>query len=112
MKKSRVIFLFILGGLIAIYSTVNFRTQSTYENLNKEIDSLQTSIKENHEKIEQYDKTIEVIKDSIVKLDNRVEENNKQIEKIEKEYDEKLDSIGSLYSSELQLYVSKRYKDK
>ena len=36
----------------------------------------------------------------------------KQIEKLNQEYDQKFDSIASLHSSDLQIYVSKRYGTK
>lgn len=111
-KKPKAIFILILAGLISVYAVVNFRTQSSYENLNEQIDSLQNSIKENQLVIESYDETIKTIKDSITKLDRKVANNNKQIEKLNQEYDQKFDSIASLHSSDLQIYVSKRYGTK
>ena len=111
-KKSKAIIVLILAGLISVYALVNFRTQSSYENLNVQIDSLQHSIEENQLIIESYDETIKVIKDSIQRLDRRVVNNNKQIENLNKEYDKKLDSVTNLYSSELQDYVSNRYRNR
>lgn len=111
-KKSTITLILVFTGLITVYALVNMRTQSTYKDLNNQIDSLQNTIERNQEIIESYDETIETIKDSIVRLDTKVAENNKQIEQLDKEYDEKFDSIATLYTSELQEYVSNRYKDK
>ena len=111
-KKPKAIIVLILAGLISVYAIVNFRTQTSYKDLNVQIDSLQNSIEENKLVIESYDETIKTIKDSIVKLNRRVVNNNKQIENLNKEYDQKLDSITNLYSSELQNYVSNRYGGK
>lgn len=112
MKKSHITLIIILCGLIGVYVTVNMRTQSTYKDLNNQLDSLQHSIEVNQTIIESYDEKIELIEDSIVKLDNRVADNKKQIQKLNDEYDKKFDSISTFYSSDFEEYISKRYENK
>lgn len=112
MKKTHITLIVILISILFVYITISMRTQTTYKDLNKQIDSLQHSIEINHTIIESYDEKIEIIKDSIVKLDNKVAENNKQIENLDKEYDKKFDSIATFYSSDFQEYISKRYENK
>jgi peptidoglycan hydrolase CwlO-like protein len=112
MNSSKTTFIIILVMLLSVYFTVNFRTQSTYKDLNKQIDSLEHSVSVNNTIIESYDKKMDIIRDSIIQIDNKIVVIKDSIAKLDKEYDKKFDSITSFYSSDLQEYVANRYKDK
>lgn len=113
MKNSILLYIVIMILAVIAYNTFhNSRDKRAFKELDKQIDSLETSIENNEKVIESYDQKMEVIRDSVEVLDNRVEENNKKLEKIDQEYEQKFDSISNFYSSELQEYVARRYKDK
>lgn len=111
-KNSILLYVIIMILAVIMYNTFNSKNNNSFKDLNNQIDSLENSIENNKKIIESYDEKIEIIKDSIVKLDNKVEENNKSIKKLDQEYEERFDSISNFYGSELQEYVSNRYKDK
>lgn len=107
---------FILFSILILTLVGILFTSSTYTplyiELSKQIKELKTDIQRNQRTIETYNSNIKSIKDSISALNYQIENNNRKIQSLKVLYNEKMDSIVKFSSSDIELYISNRYRNK